>query len=83
MLKIVDYYPNTKIPFPLKELEKFGFVFLQNYYVVLNSKYRTVMYIDKERCVISSLNFSTLLSDLELYTNILFDLIKAVLVEKV
>ena len=25
MLKIVDYYPNTKIPFPLKELEKFGF----------------------------------------------------------
>ena len=25
MLKIIDYYPNTNKPFPLKELEKFGF----------------------------------------------------------
>lgn len=76
MLKIKDNVD-------LKELEKFGFVFNQYNYVYLNGKYLVTVFIDFDRFIITALHDSTLLTDLELYTNILFDLIQAGLVDKV
>lgn len=76
MLKIVDYYPNTKIPFPLKELEKFGIKQYGQHYnaitkcsipylSILNECGRKIVCYTKE--------------DLD----VLFDLIQAGLVEKI
>lgn len=76
MLKIVDYYPNTKIPFPLKELEKFGIKQYGQHYNAITK---------------FSIPYLSILNEcgrkIVCYTNedldVLFDLIQAGLVEKV
>ena len=85
MLKIVDYYPYTKIPFPLKELEKFGFEENQREYV----KWEEDEWISEAICVLKEKREILIYLDSEYYKcycgnnvlNILYDLIKAGLVE--
>ena len=81
MLKIIDYYPNTKIPFPLKKLEKFGFEDISAFWFV---KYISV---DTDKVSIG-INKGTRLIQIAYcsYTynlDVLFELIQAGLVEKV
>lgn len=87
MLKIVDCYPNTQIPFPLEELKKFGFEENQREYVKWEEDdwISEAIYVNKENKEI------LIYLDGEYYKcccgnnvlNILFDLIQAGLVEKV
>lgn len=83
MLKIVDYYPNTKIPFPLKELEMFGFKEQENF-CLLYCMGILVCGVRKSNREIFNYRY-TLSGDVNDTFNIfdlLFDLIQAGLVEK-
>lgn len=88
MLKIVDYYPNTKIPFPLKELEKFGFthkskqwVIREHYSLVKKASRMTTELQAWIDCEDRTIHKGTWADD-SVYADILFDLIQAGLVEK-
>lgn len=78
MLKIVDYYPNSKIPFPLKELEKFGFEDSSNSYIKVKANANWVVR-KKDRII----EFDTCYGLWTRALTDLFDLIQAGLVEKV
>lgn len=89
MLKIVDYYPNTKIPFPLKELEKFGFkeIKYSNTDYLIEMRKEESDYItfcvapDRIIYLMTKKVRTTFPIDIELET--LFELSKADLVEKI
>jgi len=82
MLKIVDYYPNTKIPFPLKELETFGFKWdedYKEYYIFSKDKDEKLWVTHKKHLLIEDFSGFSMVE----YLDIIFDLIQAGLVEKV
>lgn len=85
MLKIVDYYPNTKIPFPLKELEKFGFKYDKDEDEWTTGKeWEEIVVVFKDKQIGVFIDTEYWKCFTENYTlDLLFDLIQAGLVEKV
>ena len=88
MLKIVDYYPGTTTPFPLKKLEKFGF--RQDPHMLCYSILREEKYSSYGIRVFEDREIETIVcssAELPAKTNglpeLLYDLIRAGIVEKV
>lgn len=83
MLKIVDYYPNTKIPFPLKELEEFGFVEQGNMYILFCMDILVCGIHKSNRKIYNYIyTLGGAVNDTFNIFDLLFDLIQAGLVEK-